>query len=344
MTANWLVPIGLIVVSIAICGGPGSVDTTEAESKLRSGDLPAAAEAYDSLGKDNPDDVGVAIGQAYVQMLAGDYEKADDTLEKVEAKDPEKTGEIKLRRALVALRAGNLDDVKKHGKESGLPAGLVLAAEVHLADAEPDDAIPLLKEAQSEPGAVGDTARSYLEMYESGDTLQQGLAEATALWALHQRDTAVDSAEEIVKALPEDQGKAEQLLLWAGRAATSGRPGTATSLLDELDVLGAPPGQEWRIRATRALVRTAEGQYDEAREQFATLDVLVASGGAPWQGVQDAKATAAALSADKAFAKELVGDGESAASARGLMAAGAVPAAKGVAPAGGSLASFLESN
>lgn len=342
MSKYRIIPLALVLASMLACFGSGEVKTDAAEAQLKSGDLAGAQTAYAGLAKDHPDAVNVAVGQAYMQMLAGDYEGADKTLQAVEDKAGDAAGEIKLRRALVALRSGNLDDVKKYGKESGLPAGQVLAAEVHLVDAEADDAITLLKLAKTDQGEVGATAQQYLDLLQSGGAVQTGLAEATAIWAVGQRGTACDVAEEIVKALPDGPDKADALLLWAGRAVTSGRSGIATSLLDELDLVGAPKGQEWRVQATRAMVFIAEGQDDEGLARFKALDQAITAGFAPWQGVADAKATAAALAKDKATARALLKGAEGVPAARGLYAAGAGKLARNAAPDDSVFAKFLD--
>jgi len=342
MSSLRFVPPAVVLASMLACFGGGEVSTEPADSLLKSGDLPGGAGAYETLAKDHPDSVSVAVGKAYTEYLAGNFEAADKTLAAAEAGAGEKVGEIKLRRAMVALAAGNLDDVRKHGKESGLPAGLVMAAEVHLADAEAEDAIELLKTARSDSGKVGETATWYLEKIESGDVLQAGLAEAAALWAVGQRPTACEVAEDLVKGLPEEGDKSAQLLDWAGRAVTSGRPGIASSLLDELGVVGAPPGQEWRVEATRAIVLIADGQNEEGVEKFTQLEAAVAAGYAPWEGVADARATAAALTADKEVAKTLLTGIQTAPAARALFQAGAPAVARESAPAGTPIASFLE--
>lgn len=342
MDKSRIVPLALVLASMLACFGGGEVSTEPAEALLKSGDLPGGAGAYETLAKDHPDSVGVAIGKAYMEYLAGDFDAADKTLAGAEAAAGEKLGEIKLRRAMVALAAGNLDDVRKHGKDSAMPAGLVMAAEVHLADAEAEDAIELLKTARSDSGAVGETASWYLEKIESGDALQAGLAEAAALWAVGQRPTACEVAEDIVKGLPEGPEKSTQLLAWAGRAVSSGRAGIASSLLDELDVAGAPEGQEWRVQATRGIVLIADGQNEEGLEKFAQLQAAVDAGYAPWEGVADARATAAAITSDKEVAKTLLAGVETAPAARALFQAGAPAAAREAAPSGTPLANFLE--
>jgi len=342
MTKYRILSLAVAVAWTLACFGGGEVSTAEADSQLKSGNLPGAAGAYDGLAAENPDSPAVAVGQSFMQMLQGDYDAADKTLQGAEEKAGDKVGEIKLRRALVALRAGNLDDVKKHGKDSGLPAGKVLAAEVHLADAEVDDAIALLKDARDAGGAVGDAATTYLDMLESGDAFQAGLAEATALWAVGQRAVACEVAEEIVKALPDDGNKGATLLLWAGRAVTSGRPGIATNLLDEMDQVGSPEGQEWRVQATRAMVEISEGQTEEGLARFASLEMAIQAGFAPYEGVADARATAAALASDKAIAKQLVEGLEGVAPSRGLYQAGAGKVARDLAPSGSTWATFLD--
>jgi hypothetical protein len=314
----------------------GEPDLTEASGKLAGGDLPAAAASWEALAADHPDSIDVAIGHAYTQLLAGDTAGADATLAAVEPTAGEKVGEIKLRRALVALRAGKqLDAVKKFGAESGLPEGKLLAAEVHLVDLESDEGAALFRELGSAGGPVGETATTYLQMLESDNQHLAGLAEATALWALGEREQAVKSAEELVKALPADHpGKPEILMLWASRAATSGKPAIANSLLDDLD--SPPAGQAWRVEATRAIAAVAAGEMDDARAKFEALR----AGGAPPAGLDDALATACMVAADADAARQLVQGVESAAAARCLAKAGDAGAA-GQAPPG-PLKTFLE--
>jgi tetratricopeptide (TPR) repeat protein len=339
MTRTRLLPLSVALVWALACTG-GNDDpsiTAAADAKVKSGDLPGAASEYDKASKDNATSMYAKEGEAYSLLLQGKYDEADKQLADAAAtetakKDPKLVSEIELRRAIIALRAGKLDDVKQHGAASNLPAGLVLAAEVHLADAESDDALKLLKQASSDPGVVGQTAQTYVQMLESDDPLNPGLAEATALWALGNRDVAVEAAEELVKALPEErEDKNMLLLLWAGRAVTAKRPGIATGMLDSI---GFPPeGQAWRIQATRAMIAIAEGDDAEGIKIFTQL----ASAGAdvPADGLSDALATAAALTTNKETARTLAGElRESAAAARGLSEAGAVEKAKQAAPEG----------
>ena len=333
LVASLVVSTGCDMIAQFTTPGPEVVEG--AHNALRSGDLPAAADEFARLSADHPDVPHVAVGQAYMQLLAGDHRAADATLAAAEPNAGEQVGEIKLRRALVALAAGDLDGVKSHGKASGLPEGKLLAAEVHLVDLESDEAMQILREVAGSGGSVGDTAGRYLEMLDSGDQIQAGLAEATALWALGERESSCEAAEELVKALGDDDQKNAQLLLWAGRAVTSGLPGVAASLLDDIDF--PPDGQAWRVQATRAMVAVAEGDVQEGARILAALE----EAGAPADGLADAMATACALTEDRAAAKELAGRVESAAAARCLLHAGAPRAAASQAPPG-ALKTFLE--
>jgi hypothetical protein len=315
---------------------PGPEVVEGAHAALKSGDLPAASEEFGRLAADHPDVLAVAVGQAYMELLGGDPKAADATLAAVEATAGDELGKVKLRRALVALASGDLDGVKAHGKSSGLPEGKLLAAEVHLVDLESDEAMQILREVSSASGAVGATAGNYLAMLDSGDQIQAGLAEATALWALGERESACEAAEELVKALDDDAGdKNAQLLLWAGRSVTAQLPGVATSLLDDIDF--PPEGQAWRVQATRAMVAVAEGDVEEGGRIFSALQ----EAGAPADGLADAMATACALTDDRAAAKQLAGQVESAAAARCLLHAGAGRAAMDQAPSG-AMKTFLE--
>jgi tetratricopeptide (TPR) repeat protein len=308
----------------------------QGDALLRAGDLPGAAASYDQVLAEHPKSVYAAEGAAYVAMLSGDLARADSLLAAAEAEAGERVGEVKMRRAIVAMQKGDLDAVRTHGAASGLPAGALLAAEVHLADSETDEARGLLGTAAAAGGAVGDTANGYLRMLDSTDHVQVGLAEATALYALGQRDVGVEAAEELLKALPGDaEGRSDLLLVWAGRAVTAGRPTIAAGLLDAIDF--PPEGQAWRVEATRAMVAISEGRDEEGVALFRDL----ATAGAPQDGLADALATAASLAKNRATAKTLAGALETHAGARGLDAAQATAAAKTVAPAG-MLRTWLE--
>lgn len=346
-----VVPAAAAVFFSLACGplqgllGPtDSVDVTkDADALAMKGDLPGAAGKYAEIAKANPASVYALEGDAYAKMMAGDFDGADAVLADAEKKASEggdayqdEVKKIKVRRALVALRAGKLDNVKKFGKESEEPVGQVLAAEVHLADAEGDDALKLFKAASTAPGVVGETAKTYVSMLESDDQYSQGLAEATALWALGQRDVAVEAAEELVKALPEEREDKNQLLLvWAGRAATSGRPAIATNMLDAMSA--PPPDNAWRVEATKGIIAIAEGRNDDGIGIFSAL----ASAGAPADGLSDALATACGMTKDAEVAKTLAGSVESVAAARCLAAVDSTDVAKAVVP-DGPYKTFLE--
>lgn len=259
---------------------------------LRDGDLPGAMAAFEAALAADPDDVEACSGVGYMRLLSGDYTGADEVLDHaLQVADAEQRPALLLRRAIVAQRSGDLESMQRHGEASGLGPGLVLAAELYLADAEADAAIPLLRRAAaSDDPVVAGTARSYLDDLADVETGRAQLAEATALWALAQYDEAVETAEELLVYLPIDEGTRDSdLLLWAGRAATQGHPGIAGSLIDEMGA--APAGQAWRVEATRALIFVADGDLDGA---VALLQALQ-DGGAPVDGLRDARLTAASL-------------------------------------------------
>jgi hypothetical protein len=266
-------------------------------------------------------------------MLSGDLAGADATLAAAEANAGESVGEIKLRRAIVALRDENVDQVKVHGLASDLPMGKLLAAEVHLIDLESDEAERLLKELSGAGGEVGRTAEQYLALIE-GDGVQNALAEASALWSLGSRADACNAASELLGSLETDD-RDELLLMWAGRAVTSGKAGEASAMLDAMEA--PPPGQAWRVQAVRAMIAIADGDPATGVKLF----TMLASAGPPADGLSDALATAAALTDDREVAKQLAGSVESAAGARGLLEAGAVRAAMNQAP-GGPFKTYLE--
>jgi len=323
-------------------GGTPDEAIAEADALASSGDLPGAYDAYAELSAQHPESVRVAVGLSYMQMLTGDLAAADATLAGVEAAAAEdELAQIKLRRALVALRQRDLDLIREHGMASGLPEGRLLAAEVLLVDLEREEGAAVLRELASEPGAVGATAAQYVDML-SGDSSLADLAEVTALWSLGVRESACEAAEDLVKQLPPDyQAKDEMLLLWAGRAVTSGLPAVSRSLLDEITF--PPEGQEWRLRATQGMILLAEGDSEAAMARFDALKDAAQRGELPSDGVADAVATACLLAEQPAMRKKLVAGMESAAAARCLMAAGDASAAQAAAPPG-ILKTYLENN
>jgi hypothetical protein len=336
-------PAALFVAITSMCLGGGPVDVSPAEGRWTANDLPGASDQWSTLEAENPEAPEVLVGRAYDRALAGDWDGADALLARAQEASGDADGAIKLRRALVALQAGErLDQVKRYALESGRPEGKLLAAEVQLADASPDEAILLLKEIRGEPGPVGETAENYLRLLESTNVIETSLGEMTALWAVGMRDVACQQADVVLPELPDSPDKASLLLLWAGRAVTSGRPQIATTLLDTVDALGVPPEQQWRVGATRALVAVATDDVATATALLDALQLAATEGAAPWEGVMDARATAAALATRPADARTLGGESESAAVARGLYQANATARAKELVPPGTPLASFLE--
>ncbi len=302
-----------------IGGDPAAEAVTSAKQVLSTGDLPSGTAALEAAYADNPDSVDAAIGAAYAAYLAGQYDKAEQILAAAAALDATRAGEISVRRALVALGSGDLDQVRAHGEGSGVPAGMLLAAEVALADGERDAASTLLQAAKAAPDrAVAATAADYLALMEDGDPIVQGLSEAQALWALGERRVAVRSVEELVKSLSDDRDdKAELLLVWAGRAAAAGESQVASNLVESIDF--PPAGQQWRVIATRAIVACSEGDAERCGSLLEGIEK-----GAPPPGLADARATAAIMLAphDAAAAAEIAGDQPSPSVARALQAAG----------------------
>lgn len=308
-----------------------------AEALLKAGDLPGAATAYEAALKEFPTSVPVATGASYMALLAGDSARADSILAATEAEAAEALPQVKLRRSLAALHAGDLEKAKEHGLASGLPAGKLIAAEVNLADGERDSAKATLTEIEGTPGAVGEVVGQYLALINSDNPMIAGLSEAQALWVLGERKVAVRSAEELVLSLPDDAAnRDEQLMVWASRAATAGEPSIARSLLDA--TIFPPDGQAWRKVATSAIASCAEGDGTTCTDLFNSLE-----GVAPADGLADARATAAFLIAKQSpeVAKALAGPYVSNAAARALLEAGDGSGAADAAP-GGVLASYLK--
>ncbi len=316
--------------------GGGEDAAAAAEAQLKSGDLPGAGDAYAAAQADHPTSVDVATGAAFSALLRGDAAAADKALAAAEAEAGERLSEVKMRRALVALEAGDLDAVRTHAEASGLPQGKLLAAEVALADGEREEAAGLLKQAAPAGGAVADAANAYLDLIEDPEPLVSGLSEAQALWALGERKVAVRSVEELVKNLPDSrEDRDEQILVWAGRAASLGETDIARGLLDAL--IFPPDGQAWRKVATQAILACADGEGETCTDLFTSLE-----GNAPSDGLADARATAAFLIAkdDPEVAEKLAGPYVSNAAARALYEAGNTAAAQKSAPQG-VLADFL---
>jgi tetratricopeptide (TPR) repeat protein len=308
-----------ILEKFGIGGDPAVEAVASAKQALGSGDLPGGAAALEAAYAANPGSTDAAVGAAYAAYLQGRFEEADGVLAGAAELDPTRVGELTLRRAMVALASGDLDAVRTHGEASALPAGLLMAAEVALADGERDAASTLLQAAKASPdAAVSRAATGYLGLMEDADPRVQGLSEAQALWALGERRVAVRSVEELVKSLPDDRDdKAELMLIWAGRSAAAGEAQVASNLVESIDF--PPAGQQWRVIATRAIIACAEG---DAERCGSLLDGIAA--GAPPEGLADARATAAIMLAehDAEAAARIAGDHPSASVARALQAAG----------------------
>ncbi len=332
----------LILTGCSLLGGDPTEAVAAAEAKLKAGDLAGAAQAYDAALAEHPDSVDAAVGAAYLDLLGGNVADADSKLAAVEAVAGERLGEVKLRRALVAMKDGNLENVKTHASASGTPKGALLAAEVALADGDASAAKPLLDQAKAGGGAVADTAERYLQLVNHPDQLVAGLAETQALWSLGQRKVAVRSVADLVKAYQSayaDTDGDEQVLLWAGRAASVGEGEIAEGLLDTIEV--RPRGQAWRVDATRAIASCARGDAADCVARFDTLQKLLESpetaASIPAEGVADARATASLVIAarDPATARRLVEGLSGDVVARALVEAG--DAASAAAAAADSL-------
>ncbi len=298
MSVLLLLLIGCDAVK-GLLGDPGS-QIQEAEAALAAGDLSAASAGYQEALRVSPGDVDATSGLAWLELMRGNAAAADAMLAALPPGP--RTGEVEVRRALVALQVGDLDGVKAHGLASGLPAGRLFAAEVELADGNRDAARASFEIARDAPGSVGELAALYLRVLADPDPKVVGLAETQALWALGRRQTAVRSVEELVKAYADThEDGAEQVLIWAGRAAAMGEVATAERLLDVIVV--PPPGQAWRVGATRAIARCAAGDVSGCQAGLQAVQTT-----APPDGYADAAVTAAvALSGtDAGAARALV--------------------------------------
>ncbi|MFK7931259.1 MAG: tetratricopeptide repeat protein, partial [Myxococcota bacterium] len=293
-------------VAWSLSGDPGPPQALAAgREALHAQDFDAAFAAFEEAATQAPEDVDVAAALAYAHLLKGQLDEADAELARaLDVASPAQQPALHLRRALVAQRRGDLDGVQRHGVRSDIPAGLVMAAEVHLADAESDVAVPLLQRAASgDDVIVADTAKRYLTYLSDSESGRAQLAEAVAMWALGQRQESVESSYELLLFVPErTPGRDAELLLWAGRAVVSGQPVIAEDLLDSMT--SPPPGHAWRVQATRAMVSVADGRVQDALEHFEMLE----QAGAPLDGLADARLTAASLVQDSGVRGQLLAD------------------------------------
>ena len=176
--------------------GDGS-ETAAAEEMLRAGDLAGAQAEYQKLISADATSVDAAVGLSFLAYARGDWAEADKLLAALgrfgvtplgaagEPFDPvvhealmriqaepaagDKLPALKLRRALVALKAADTDAVRTHAEASGLPAGKLLTAEVLLADGERDEAVKVLDGLAADTTEVGKTAQKYLSLLKDPD-------------------------------------------------------------------------------------------------------------------------------------------------------------------------------
>ena len=180
-----LVGLGLVVG----CGGEEEsasppAPQVDANALLVAGQLDAAFAAWQANHAANPQDVPSAVGASYAALVRGDYAEADRILASVEAVAGAEIGPIRARRALIALDAGNRDQVLEFGKSSGTAEGQILAAEAALCQSDWDDAKILLEPIASVAGAVGESASTYLDRLNQDDLIWGDLAEAEACWGM----------------------------------------------------------------------------------------------------------------------------------------------------------------
>lgn len=337
--ARWrgpLVVVGWLVTTLACTGlfdaAPDPQALAAARQLVDEGRLPEARSSYEALAAEHPNAADVAVGQAYLSLLAGRLQEADEALARVDFG----SGEVTLRRALIAQRQDELDKARDFGLASGLPTGQLLAAEVDIIDLELEQAIQTLQGVAAGEGTEATTARAYLGLLQHDDPLYQSLANPIALWALGKRQDACEGAERFLSTMPATPERDEDLLLWAGRAVTSGMPRLARSMLDQ--VVDLPNAQRWRLHATRAMIDVAEGQPKQALATFAQLgrdpDV-------PVDGLEDARVTACFLALDEATATALLGDLNTPGAAHCLLQAGRPDAAR-IRSTGPALGHLLE--
>ena len=314
--------------------GPDVSETvTEAATKLRSGDLPGAAAKYTEASKLLPADYDAAVGASYVSMLQGDYDAADAYLAAMQpSAGEERVGEVLLRRAMVAMRAGEFLKAKQFAMDSGLDMGKLFAAEIALIDGEAEEAIALLRKVKEpDPKSL---AKKYLAYLASDDEWLFMVAESQALWALGDHKVAIRNIEKPLANVDFD-GRQEILLLWAGRAAVIREAEIAQRLLDMIDTL--PESQVWRRDATQAIIHCASASVASCKQGLANLEAL-----APSAGLEDARVTAAQLIAEAypEDAKEIVDGIETNSAARVLQSVGDLSGAKS-ASTGGAFENYL---
>ena len=168
---------------------------------------------------------------------------------------------MKLRRAIIAQQQQEYAKAQQHALDSQTDFGLLLAAEVYLIDGEKEESLKLLKKISSRQEERA--ARQYIRLLEDENLWVGSLAEAQASWALKDYVLGVRSVQGVFEKIPVTFANyAEEVLIWAGRAAAVGETAIAKSLL-LLDLSGLPEEQVWRIEATNAIISCGEGKTDE---------------------------------------------------------------------------------
>lgn len=290
----------------------------EATKALQSGDLDGARDAFEDTRDDDP--ISGATGLAYIKLMEDDFQGALEILREAEAEaSDEELQELELRQALVLVRAGKWRDRPSCNKppceegpilgaatlaeQSGLPQGLFLAGEYHLADGERKVAMGLFEDAVAdESDHLDDVTKSmaeqYLELLE-GPAVLKDFAEAAARWSVGMSSpgTTTFFKEQSVKdfmKLAESEGlrdtpfgSSEQLLIWSGRAASIGDVEAAQTMLDWVG--GLDKDQEWRRLATQGIIYCVDGKSERCTKAFQQLK----DASAPADGYRDAAATAA---------------------------------------------------
>ncbi len=325
--------IALTLQGCGLFGGDAGEEAAAAAKKqMQAGDLVGAGDAFETAARDNPESIDAATGAALSALMRGDTDAADAHLERVQKTAGDRMPEVRMRRAIVAQRARDWDAMREHGEASGLDAGLLMAGEAALADGEREEAEALFSRVT---GATASVAQGYVDLLQSDNPVVAGLSEAQALWALGLRKVAVRSVAPLLADYPAAEGdRDEQLLLWAGRAASVRETETARSLAKAASADG---DLGWRKSATLALVDCADGNTGRCKRGLERLEDE-----APADGLADARVTGAALIArkDPQAAKDLAGQYRSAGAARALYAAGANQMAERSA-SDGPLSNFL---
>ena len=273
------------LTGLIACGGSEApkevpVEQVSADRLLQKGEVDEALQVWTERYAAEPTSTSSATGLAYGAILEGDYSAADKLLEKVESlagEDKNLLGDTRLRRALVAIEqlkdpanAGEapvlLERIAEFGADSGWPQGQVLAAEALLCLEEIDGAQALLTALDGQSGAVGRTAKTYLERLSGEGESWQRLAEAEACWAVGQyqwpMETVVDTFQGLKKLVHsgndwEMRGD-EEAVVWASRAIRQGHVDVAEKLLKYNSNFDA--SQRWRVAATKAHIACAKGK------------------------------------------------------------------------------------